>query len=479
MKKGTYSSRCGLQREAAKPVSMSRLIQSAAAKVEEQLTRVSPNSLRASSPIRFNSPISRDGHDKVYVGNSRSSRSYGSSQGFKRPHGDRRACSYSNRIAHSYGLRRVCSYGTRRGYSYGGPRVRSYGQRRIFSYGARQGYSFGDGDRRLRLYGREMQHAVQEGHNGISKRFKRLFRAPYIGLLSSSAGALWVVGHFLNTFARNLNFSNLPRELISKYRRAGSEHKNLAQARGVWESIPAQVRAGGPDALSKFHHGKSWSHIIPKWRKGSSTADNAIWWSLDKNRALGPNPMSLADIADAKAVLRSDAIRAAVTQTANGMVKGAIMSVVVGGALACLECGLDYAEGKITKREMVQRVVRAGVMDGGGAFFTTGIIVGISLLFPFMIPILTPVLFVLQGASFALMGARGVKLAKGWWTVLERQQLPVFSSFGEAVKAIPMRAKSLPAMANGSIIRSGNSIISAVQELSVTKTGKFFPGRPN
>ena len=426
MKKGTYSSRCGLQREAAKPVSMSRLIQSAAAKVEEQLTRVSPNSLRASSPIRFNSPISRDGHDKVYVGNSRSSRSYGSSQGFKRPHGDRRACSYSNRIAHSYGLRRVCSYGTRRGYSYGGPKVRSYGQRRIFSYGARQGYSFGDGDRRLRLYGREMQHAVQEGHNGISKRFKRLFRAPYIGLLSSSAGALWVVGHFLNTFARNLNFSNLPRELISKYRRAGSEHKSLAQARGVWESIPAQVRAGGPDALSKFHHGKSWSHIIPKWRKGSSTADNAIWWSLDKNRALGPNPMSLADIADAKAVLRSDAIRAAVTQTANGMVKGAIMSVVVGGALACLECGLDYAEGKITKREMVQRVVRAGVMDGGGAFFTTGIIVGISLALPFHDPNTDSGVVCASGGIFRSHGSEGCQIGQ---RVVDRFGKAAASSF--------------------------------------------------
>ena len=463
MTKGTDSSRCGLRREAAKPASSSRLIQSAAAKVEWQLTRISPFSPRVSSPVRLKSPECQDGYDSFYVGNSRSSRSYGSPQGSKRPHGDRRAR----------------SYGTRRGYSYGGPKVRGYGQRRVFSYGARQGYSFGDGDRRLRLYGREMQHAVQNGHNGISKRFKRLFRAPYIGLLSSSAGALWVAGHFLNRFARNLNFSNLPRELISKYRWAGREHKNLAHARGVWESIPTQVRAGGPAALSKFHHGKSWSHIIPRWRKGPSTADNAIWWSLEKNNALGPNPMSLADIADAKAVLRSDAIRAAVTQTASGLVKGAIMSVVVGGALACLEYGLDYAEGKITKREMVQRVVRAGVMDGGGAFFTTGIIVGISLVFPFMIPILTPVLLVLQGASFALMGARGVKLAKGWWAVLERQQLPVFSSFGEAVKAIPMRAKNLSATANGGIIRTGSSIIGAAQELAVGKTGKFFPGRPN
>ena len=76
--------------------------------------------------------------------------------------------------------------------------------------------------------------------------------------------------------------------------------------------------------------------------------------------------MSQADIADAKAVLRSDAIRATFAQTATSMVRGAMVAVVVDGALACLECGLDYAEGKITWREMVQMVVRSGVIAGGG-----------------------------------------------------------------------------------------------------------------
>ncbi len=473
MTKGTFSSRCGLQREAGKPVSTSRQIQNTAAKAERQMTRVSAIAHRASSPERLYGPDIQDGLDNNYVGNFRSSRSYGSSQGHKRQHGRRRSRSYGNRITHCFGRERVCSYGTQRVYSYGGRKVRSYGQRRVFSYGERHGYSYGYGDRRLRLYGRERQHSVQHGHKDIGKKFKRLFTASYIGRLSSGAGALWVAGQFIGSFGRHLNFSSLPANLIRKYRWAGSERKNLSQAQAVWKSIPAQVRAGGPEALRNFHQGKSWSHIIAKSRGGPSTADNAIWWSHAKNHSLGSSSMSLADIADAKAFLRSDAIRAAVKQTASGMVKGAIVSVVVGGALACLECGLDYAEGKITKREMVHRVARAGVIDGGGAFFTTGIIVGISLLFPLLIPILSPVLFVLQGASFALMGARGVKLAKGWWAVLERQQFSVHSSFGAAVKAIPMRAKNLPAMANGKIIRTGSSIRGAVQKLSVGKTRKF------
>ena len=72
---------------------------------------------------------------------------------------------------------------------------------------------------------------------------------------------MWVAGYFLNTFARNLDFGNLPAVLVEKYQMAGNELKNLAQAQVVWESIPVQVRVGGPEALWKFHQGKNWSHI--------------------------------------------------------------------------------------------------------------------------------------------------------------------------------------------------------------------------
>lgn len=241
--------------------------------------------------------------------------------------------------------------------------------------------------------------------------------------LGTGVGALWVAGSYLNVFAQNLNFNNLPPELILKYRLAGAEWKSFPAAKGLWETIPAPVRAGGPEALWKFHKGKDWSHIIPKSWGGPTTAENGIWWSSEKNKILGDKPMSPADIADAKAVLRQEAIRATIVQTLSGMIKGAMLAVVVGALLACLECGLEYAEGNITWNEMVYKIVESSIIAGVGAFIITGLIVGISLLFPFVIPIFMPVSYALQIVSLVFLGRQLVPLAKGWWEVLKGQEL--------------------------------------------------------
>jgi len=241
--------------------------------------------------------------------------------------------------------------------------------------------------------------------------------------LGAGTGALWVSGSYLNTFAHNLNFNNLPPILKLKYQFAGSEFKGLPAAEAIWKTIPAPIRAGGPEALWKFHQGKDWSHIIPKAWGGPTTAENGIWWSSAKNKSLGPNPMSPADIADAKAVLRTEAIRATIVQTLSGMVRGAMLAVVVGGVLACLECGLEYAEGKIAWREMMEKILERIIIAGAGALIVTGLIVGISLLFPFLIPVFLPVIVVLQIASLVFLGQQLIPLAKGWWEVLNGQEL--------------------------------------------------------
>lgn len=241
--------------------------------------------------------------------------------------------------------------------------------------------------------------------------------------LGAGTGALWVSGSYLNTFAHNLNFNNLPPILKLKYQFAGSEFKGLPAAEAIWKTIPGPIRAGGPEALWKFHRGKDWSHIIPKAWGGPTTAENGIWWSSAKNKSLGPNPMSPADIADAKAVLRTEAMRATIVQTLSGMVRGAMLAVVVGGVLACLECGLEYAEGKIAWREMMKKILERIIIAGAGALIVTGLIVGISLLFPFLIPIFLPVIVVLQIASLVFLGQQLIPLAKGWWEVLNGQEL--------------------------------------------------------
>ena len=241
--------------------------------------------------------------------------------------------------------------------------------------------------------------------------------------MGTGVGALWVAGKYLNTFASNLDFNNLPAILKEKYQFAGGEFKGLPAAEAIWKTIPLQIRAGKPEDLWKFHVGKDWSHIIPKSWGGPTTAENGIWWSSEKNKSLGANPMSPEDIADAKAVLRSEAVKATIVQTISGMVKGSMIGIVVGGILACLECGLERAEGKISWAEMGRKVVKASVIAGTGAVITTGIIVGVALLFPILIPIMTPVLFVLQIVTFAFLGQHLFSLAKAWWEALEVQDL--------------------------------------------------------
>ena len=237
--------------------------------------------------------------------------------------------------------------------------------------------------------------------------------------VAAGKGSLWVSGRFLNSFRNNLVFENLPASLRTKYHFAGAEYKSLPAARGLWESVPAPVRAAGPKAVWKFHKGKDWSHIVPRAVGGPATADNGVWWSSMKNRILGANEMSAADLADARAVLRSEAIRSTLKLTLNGMVKGAIIGVVAGALLACLECGLDYAEGNITWTKMVDKIVKASVFAGLGGLIIAGLIIGISLLFPFLIPIFAPLMFALQIVSLVFLGRHLVKLAQGWWEVLD------------------------------------------------------------
>ena len=72
---------------------------------------------------------------------------------------------------------------------------------------------------------------------------------------------------------------------------------------------------------------------------------------------------------------------------------------------------------------MVYKIVESSIIAGVGAFIITGLIVGISLLFPFVIPIFMPMLYALQLVSLVFLGRQLVPLAKGWWEVLKGQEL--------------------------------------------------------
>ena len=259
--------------------------------------------------------------------------------------------------------------------------------------------------------------------------------------IASGLGALWVAGNYLNFFARNLDFDNLPPQFKQKYQWAGAEYKSMPLAKAIWETIPAPIRAGGPEALSKFHKGKDWSHIIPKAWGGPAIAENGIWWCSPCNKKLGPRPMLPGDIKLARVLLHFEAMRFAIIQSIKGMVRGGMVGVVVGGLLTCLECGLQYAEGKITWGEMVSKIVTSSIVAGALGFTITGLIVGISLAFPFLIPIFAPLLIVLQVVGLVFLGQQMVALAKGWWQVLDVEE--GLDTLGEVLENVGSNLRSL------------------------------------
>ena len=115
-------------------------------------------------------------------------------------------------------------------------------------------------------------------------------------------------------------------------------------------------------------------------------------------------------------------MRFAIIQTIKGMVRGGMVGVVVGGLLACLECGLQYAEGKIEWGEMVSKIITLSIVAGALGFTITGLIIGISLAFPFLIPIFAPLLIVLQAVGLVFLGHQVITLARGWWKVLDGEE---------------------------------------------------------
>ena len=118
-----------------------------------------------------------------------------------------------------------------------------------------------------------------------------------------SAGAIATQEAF--KIAHNIRFENLPRNLQSKFARAGMRDgmRNVQEAAKVFESIPAQIRAKGPEAIRNFCQDKDWSHIQAHVNGGGSEAANGIFEYFWVNRARGGVDMTAAELAVAKQVL--------------------------------------------------------------------------------------------------------------------------------------------------------------------------------
>lgn len=184
--------------------------------------------------------------------------------------------------------------------------------------------------------------------------------------------------------AQNIRFENLPLQLQVKFARAGVRQgfRDITEATKVFESIPAQVRAQGTEAVREFCQDKDWSHIIAHSKGGSSKASNGIFEHFQINRARGGRNMTPEELAAARSVLHQAAFRATVTQVASAMTKGALIGAAVELVFSILENSLLYAEGKITQGELLDTVKDATVKAGITGAVVTALLVALCLIFP-------------------------------------------------------------------------------------------------
>jgi hypothetical protein len=254
--------------------------------------------------------------------------------------------------------------------------------------------------------------SANESQTLISQGSKSNF---WISLSSSLASAGAIATQKLGEIAHNIKFDNLPSDLKSKFARAGMRGnlRDIQAAQEVFETIPAQIRAQGPEAVRKFLQDKDWSHIIARVNGGNNKAGNGIFELYRLNRARGGVNMTPKELNAARQVLADAAFKVAVTEIIAGAVKGGVVAASVELVFSIFENSLLYSEGKITKDELIKKVVSDTAQAGLTGSIITGILLTIGMIFPPIAAVLSVVAIPLALAGVALMGNRVWQICLG------------------------------------------------------------------
>lgn len=247
----------------------------------------------------------------------------------------------------------------------------------------------------------------------------------YEKLLRESLLSAAVAGRMAAGWLQNLEFSQLPNELVQYYQRAGATYRSLEAAEAIWETIPAPIRMNGQEALREFHASRDWSHIVPRSIGGGDSAREGIFELAPLNRARGDATMTPAELDLARQALSMEALRQAVEQAARVAVVSGLVAAVVEGVFAVMDEGLLYFEGKISKAAFYSRVLNRLGVSVARAVVISGLIVGVVTLCPFLIPVLEVLALPLAIVSFTVLGVKFYSLSKAWWQkVSEDPSLP-------------------------------------------------------
>ena len=233
------------------------------------------------------------------------------------------------------------------------------------------------------------------------------------GAAGATAGFA-VANEALAGYARNLDWNLIDH---SKFLFAGTHGvgRGLDEARLVWDSIPEQLRALGPDAIAKRLDGFDWSHIVPYSKGGGNEAANGIFEFAGLNRARGAEQMSGVDIEAAAQVLSQTAFKAALEEVASRALTGAAVGAAVSCVISCLEHGLEYQRNNIGRDEMLRRIRLEVVRSAAIGAAVSGIVSAVALAYPALIPLAAHVILVLAILGFCVVGNKVVRLGKGWY----------------------------------------------------------------
>ena len=124
--------------------------------------------------------------------------------------------------------------------------------------------------------------------------------------------------------------------------------------------------------------------------------------------------MSPEEIGLATRALESVDLRYAVTLAARSMVAGGLAVTVVEGVFAVMEHGLQFYDGEISRAELYVEVWKRLAASGLAAVFIVGIVTGLAIVFPALLPILGSMALPLAVANFVFIGHRFYTLATEW-----------------------------------------------------------------
>lgn len=227
-------------------------------------------------------------------------------------------------------------------------------------------------------------------------------------------------GH-LSRFSLNLDWSNLD---PTKYLYAGTRgtSRGLVEAQRVWETIPEQIRAAGPEATAKYLEGKDWSHIQAYSEGGDHSASNGLFENASLNRARGSDRMTPRELEAAQQVLQSNAFHATLMETAKCAMEGALTAAAIAAVMAVLEYGLQYQRREITEKELYRSIGKSIMAAGISGAAVSGLLAAMAMAFPATVPVISFLLIPLMVIGFSVLGLRLARLGKGWYEVYMSEQ---------------------------------------------------------